>query len=187
MTELSQLTASKGPAGSHRAVADAQRAMMSRFPTGVAVLTTVDQAGTPRGMTISSLCSVSLEPPTLLVCLRSGSPTLEAALDSGRFAVNLLHSAARPVADLFASGAPDRFDRVRWAHDDADPYAGGPHLFQEAHAIADCLVSDRHRSWDHLVVFGKVLRVTQSPDQSPLVYGRHEYRAWPSAGDVGRL
>ncbi|MEU9118462.1 flavin reductase family protein [Streptomyces sp. NPDC048506] len=187
MTELTQLSEPTQSADPHSAaaVAAGQRAMMSGFPTGVAVLTTVDHAGTPRGMTISSVCSVSLDPPTLLVCLRIGSPTLETALDTGRFAVNLLHGAARPVAELFASGAPDRFDRVRWQHDADDPYAAGPHLFHDAHAIADCRVSDRHRSGDHLVVFGGILRVTPYPGRQPLVYGRREYRAWP-VGAEGR-
>lgn len=181
MTELTQLTDPAQPTAPlpAAAVAEGQRAMMSGFPTGVAVLTAVDHDGTPRGMTISSVCSVSLAPPTLLVCLRIGSPTLEAALDTGHFAVNLLHGAARQVAELFASGAPDRFDRVRWQHDADDPYAAGPHLFHDAHAIADCRVSDRHRSGDHLVVFGDILRVTPYPDRQPLVYGRRKYRAWP--------
>ncbi|MFE7558228.1 flavin reductase family protein [Kitasatospora sp. NPDC057500] len=160
-------------------VAEGQRAMMSGFPTGVAVLTTADHNGTPHGMTISSVCSVSLDPPTLLVCLRIGSPTLRSVLDTGRFTVNLLHGGARPVAELFASGAPDRFDRVCWEHDPTDPYAGGPHLFRDAHAIADCRVSAEHRSGDHLVVFGAVLRVTPFPDLQPLVYGKREYRVWP--------
>lgn len=183
MTELTQLTEPTQPADPHaEAVAEGQRAMMSGFPTGVAVLTAVDRAGMPRGMTISSVCSVSLTPPTLLVCLRVGSPTLEAALESGHFAVNLLAGAARPVAELFASGAPDRFDRVPWEYDAGDPYAAGPHLMHDAHAIADCRVSDRHRSGDHLVVFGHILRVTQHPGRQPLVYGRREYRSWP----VGR-
>ncbi|MEU9714617.1 flavin reductase family protein [Streptomyces sp. NPDC047976] len=185
MTELSQLTGPKHPADPRRtAVAEGQRAMMSRFPTGVAVLTATDHTGTPRGMTISSLCSVSLDPPTLLVCLRWGSPTLETVLDSGRFAVNLLHGAARTVADLFASGAPDRFDRVRWEHDAEDPRSGGPHLFHDAHGVADCLVGDRHRSGDHLVVFGTVLRVTQYSGRQPLVYGRREYHVWPTGREV---
>ncbi|SCD59257.1 NADH-FMN oxidoreductase RutF, flavin reductase (DIM6/NTAB) family [Streptomyces sp. Termitarium-T10T-6] len=180
MTELSQLAGPNRPADPRRAaVAEGQRDMMSRFPTGVAILTAVDHTGSPRGMTISSLCSVSLEPPTLLVCLRSGSPTLEAVLDSGRFAVNLLHGTAQPAAALFASGAPDRFDRVHWEHDTDDPDAGGPHLFHDAHAIADCEVESRHRSGDHLVVIASVLRVSQFPGRAELVYGRREYRTWP--------
>ncbi|MEV6808862.1 flavin reductase family protein [Streptomyces sp. NPDC051132] len=161
------------------AVAEGQRTMMSRFPTGVAVLTTTDHDGMPHGMTVSSVCSVSLAPPVLLVCLRIGSPTLRSVLKSGRFAVNLLHGGARAVAELFASGAPDRFDHVRWEYDRSDPCAAGPRLFHDAHAVADCLVVDQHASGDHLVVFGSVTRVTPYTDRQPLVYGRREYRVWP--------
>ncbi|MFB6844433.1 flavin reductase family protein [Streptomyces sp. NPDC056373] len=93
MTELIRLDQpARPPAARPWSVADGQRAMMSGFPTGVAVLTTTGQDGTPHGMTISSVCSVSLDPPLLLVCLRIGSPTLRAVLDTGRFAVNLLRS-----------------------------------------------------------------------------------------------
>ncbi|MEV5844742.1 flavin reductase family protein [Streptomyces sp. NPDC051985] len=183
MTELARLNESARPAAP-ASVAEGQRAMMSGFPTGVAVLTTTEPDGTPRGMTISSVCSVTLDPPVLLVCLRGGSPTLRSVLDTGRFAVNLLHGAARPVAELFASGAPDRFDRVRWEYDADDPYTAGPHLLHDAHAVADCQVSDEHRSGDHLVVFGSVLRVTPFADRQPLVYGKRQYRAWPVGTDV---
>ncbi|MCC2274654.1 flavin reductase family protein [Streptomyces sp. ET3-23] len=158
--------------------AEGQRAMMRGFPTGVAVLATIDGSGTPRGMTISSVCSISLDPPTLMVCLRSGSPTLEAVLDTGLFSVNLLHGEARPVAELFASGAPDRFDRVRWEHDASDPHAAGPHLFHDAHAVADCRVTAQQQVGDHIAVFGRTLRVTEFPGHPPLVYGLREYRSW---------
>lgn len=101
-------------------------------------MTAVGGDGKPYGMTCSSLCSVALTPPTLLVCLRGGSPTLDAVLVRAAFTVNLLHDRARPAADLFASGKPDRFGQIAWRHDDA---AGGPHLIEHAHVIADCDVS----------------------------------------------
>lgn len=157
-----------------------QRAMMRRFPTGVGVVTAYDAAGAPRGMTVSALCSVSLDPPTLVVCLRTGSPTLEAVASSGRFAINLLHGGASSVAELFASGAPDRFDRVRWERGPAGPDAAGPHLSRDAHTIADCRVSRVEQVGDHTVVFGETLHVTERPAPAPLVYGLREYRSWPS-------
>src|SRR4051794_32353003 len=113
------------------------RSFMAGFPTGVAVVATVAAGGAPRGMTCSSVCSVTLSPPTLLVCLRAASPTLDAVLDRATFAVNLLHEQAQPVAQLFASGSVDRFDRVRWRSESTD---GGPHLLDDAHAVADCRV-----------------------------------------------
>ncbi|MEV0677477.1 flavin reductase family protein [Actinosynnema sp. NPDC050436] len=151
------------------------RTLMSHFPTGVAVITTTAPDGVPRGMTVSSVCSVTLSPPTLLVCLRNGSPTLDAVLGAGAFAVNFLHGDARPVAELFASGAPDRFDLVGWRQPDG---AAGPHLVRDAHAVADCRVSRTEPVGDHTVVFGEAYRVAHEAGHLPLLYGLREYQVW---------
>ncbi|GAB4585527.1 flavin reductase family protein [Nocardia sp. IFM 10818] len=153
------------------------RDAMSRFPTGVTVLTSRAADGTPRGLTCSSLCSVALHPPTLLVCVRRGSPALHAMLERGAFAVNLLHRGAHRTADLFASGAPDRFDRVTWQF---EPGHGGPHLVEAAHTIADCRIASRRDVGDHAVIFGEVFATTRLCDREPLLYGLRRYAEWPS-------
>jgi flavin reductase (DIM6/NTAB) family NADH-FMN oxidoreductase RutF len=125
-------------------------------------------------MTLSSLCSVAVKPPTLLICMRIGSPTLAAALQLSAFAVNLLNDRARSVAELFASGSPDRFDRVEWTR---EPLFGNPHLVADTHTIADCRVSMTMSAGDHMVVFGEVFRVhrTESASSSPLLYGMRKF------------
>jgi flavin reductase (NADH) len=153
------------------------RSLMAGFPTGVAVITTFGPDREPRGMTCSSVCSVSVQPPTLLVCVRTDSPTLTGMLGSGEFTVNLLHHRARAVAELFASGDPDRFDRVEWV---VSPVFGGPHLVRDAHAIADCRISRRQQVATHVVVFGEVMHVTLQPGGQPLMYGMRQYAAWPA-------
>jgi flavin reductase (DIM6/NTAB) family NADH-FMN oxidoreductase RutF len=157
------------------ATPDEFRTLMSGFPTGVAVVTATDSAGVPRGMTCSSLCGVSLDPPVLLVCLRAGSPTLEAVMGSGTFAVNLLNAEARPTAELFASGDPHRFGKVPW---EAGPLAAGPHLVRDAHTVADCAVSWQHTVGDHVTVYGEIRQVTRRGDCVPLLYGLREFRPW---------
>lgn len=160
------------------------RTLMSLFPTGVAVIGAMDGARRPWGMTCSSLCSVSLNPPMLLVCVRSGSPTLAALEGTGAFSVNLLHDSARDVAELFASGDPDRFRRTAWHL--PDTAAAGPHLPDAAHAVGDCRVDDVRQVGDHTVVFGRVYRVSvhADPERSPLLYGLRRYAAWPASGSV---
>lgn len=171
MTEVSvEPAADQVPAGF--------RALMAGFPTGVTIVTAFDDEGRPRGMTCSSVCSVALDPPTLLVCVRVDSPTLRAMLNSGVFAVNLLHNDAQPAAELFASGRPDRFDRIRWT---AERDSGGPHLTADTHAVADCRISRTEQVGDHLVVFGEVARVTLRPgDHRPLMYGLRRFQSWPA-------
>ncbi|WP_438289712.1 flavin reductase family protein [Streptomyces sp. HUAS TT7] len=147
---------------------------MSSFPTGVAVVTTLDTEGLPRGMTCNSVASVTLTPPTLLVSLRAGSATLEAVVAHGSFAVNLLHSGGQRTAELFAGPDPDRFSRVCWRRSPS----GLPHLADAAFAVADCRVSGLLDVGDHTVVFGEVGAISHA-DGTPLLYGLRRFTAWP--------
>ncbi|MEU9345886.1 flavin reductase family protein [Streptomyces sp. NPDC048278] len=148
------------------------REMMAGFPTGVSVVTARRGVDPPWGMTCSSLCSLSTAPPRLLVCLRAQSPTLDAVLASGAFAVNLLHGDAEDVAALFASGAADRFERVVWK---PSARTGSPALVESAHAIADCTVARTHPDGDHVIVVGVVRSVERFDRDSSLLYGFRQY------------
>ena len=151
------------------------RAFMSGFPSGVAVITTVDAAGLPRGMTCTSLTSVTTQPPTLLICIDVRSGTLAALAHRGMFAVNLLHAEGRPAAVTFASGDADRFTRVRWR---PSPDFGLPWLEDAAGAVAQCAVTDVRMVGDHAVVFGEVRSIQSVDDRAPLLYGLRQYAAW---------
>lgn len=155
------------------------RGLMSSFPSGVTIVTAVDGSGVPWGMTCSALCSVTVDPPTLLVGLRDESPTLRAMTHSGLFTVNLLHAGGRRTAELFASGDPARFGAVPWRLPDGD---GGPHLTEAAHTVADCRVSNAVVVGRQRVVFGEVFRITELSEPEPLLYGLRQYSAW----DPGR-
>ena len=77
---------------------------MSGFPTGVAVVSGIDaQAGTA-ALTCTSLVSVTVTPPVMIVSLSIRSRTLEAIRSLGGFGVNLLPARGRAIADFFASG-----------------------------------------------------------------------------------
>jgi flavin reductase (DIM6/NTAB) family NADH-FMN oxidoreductase RutF len=164
--------------GAAREQAVDTRLLWAGFPTGVSIVAAVDREDRPWGMTCTSLCSVSLDPPVLLVCLRCGSPTLEAVRDHGTFAVNLLHDQAQPTAELFASGVADRFDHINW-HAGED--TAGPHLVNSAHTIADCDVIDSNVVGDHCVIMGRVRAVTRLNAHQPLLYGLRRYATWQEA------
>ncbi|MEU3960685.1 flavin reductase family protein [Streptomyces buecherae] len=186
----------------HRATVgpDAYRRLMGAFPTGVAVVTTLS-GGTPYGFTCTSLCSVALDPPMLLVCVSDRGRTAGPIADSGRFAVNLLHHRARPAARIFAAEERERFARVRWAPAGAD---GLPMLTDDALAFAACRVTHTVPAGDHRVIFGAVTEVrfatpgadaikaspgddttvrpaTRPSPPSPLLYGFRRFTAWPEA------
>jgi flavin reductase (DIM6/NTAB) family NADH-FMN oxidoreductase RutF len=147
------------------------REMMSHFPSGVAVVTCVPRAGArSHGMTCTSLASVCLDPPTLLVSLRTASATCDAVTRSTRFAVNLLEADGRHVAEAFATRGVDRFAAVDWHHSPG----GQPWLIDHATASADCRMTDRLDVGDHSVLVGQIsaLALHGGP---PLLYGLRDY------------
>ncbi|MFF4037019.1 flavin reductase family protein [Streptomyces sp. NPDC001816] len=154
---------------------------MSSFPTGVAVVTGTGRDGAPRGVTCSSLSSVALDPPTLLVCLKTRGSTLELIRTQEWFAVNLLHARARATAEVFSSPVADRFAHVRWRPTGT---AGLPWLYEDALAVAECAVTGLYAVGDHTVVLGEVEGVELQPDV-PLLYGMRQFSVWP-AGPAGR-
>jgi flavin reductase (DIM6/NTAB) family NADH-FMN oxidoreductase RutF len=158
------------------------RDMMASFPTGVSVVTAQKWNAAPCGMTCSSLCSVSVNPSTLLVCLRTERPTLHAVVGSGAFAVNLLHGEAQWVAALFASGAPDRFERVPWRR---TAQTRSPALIEAAHAVAECTVDRTHPAGDHVIVVGRVCAVERFRTDSALLYGFRRYNQWSQTAPAG--
>jgi flavin reductase (DIM6/NTAB) family NADH-FMN oxidoreductase RutF len=158
---------------------------MGSFPTGVSVVTTVDPDGRPRGMTCSSLSSVSLNPPILSVCLAVTSGTLSALRSHGFFGVNLLGARGGPVARLFADSSLGHFERVPWR---PAGEAGLPRLGGDTVAFAACRVADAKLVGDHVVVFGEVFG-TDCAAGPPLLYGRRQFVGWPEPpqGDGGDL
>jgi Conserved protein/domain typically associated with flavoprotein oxygenases, DIM6/NTAB family len=150
------------------------RDLMSAFPTGVAIVTGMHLDGTPRGMTCSSVVSVTTLPPTLLVCLGVGGATLEAVASHGCFGVNLLHDGGQRAAELFSGPGPDRFRQVSWQISKN----GIPWLVKDAFAVAECRVSRLLTVGDRTVVFGEVCAIEQVTG-TPLLYGRRRYASWP--------
>lgn len=155
--------------------AESFKELMCAFPSGVAVVTTCDDDGTPRGFTCSSLCSVSVRPPTILVCVDNRSGTLAALVRRGAFAVNLLHSRGRRAARVFASGDPERFSHVVWR---PSPTWNLPHLVEDAHSVAECGLDRTIVSGDHTIVLGRVVTIDRRP-RPPLLYGLRQYARWP--------
>jgi len=154
--------------------------IMSAFPTGVAIVTTLEPDGTPRGLTTNAVTSVSADPPILLVCVDRGSRTLPALTHSKRFVVNFMRDNCAELCSLFASKADDKFAHVSWT-----PGLGGvPILHDFAVAHAECATMEELEIGDHVVVTGLVEsgRVP-AIDDVPIVYFKRGYSS--AAGSAG--
>ncbi|MFF2810207.1 flavin reductase family protein [Streptomyces sp. NPDC058000] len=154
---------------------DGFRSLMSAFPAGVAVVTTYGSDGEPRGLTCTSLASVTAEPPILSICLTTRGETLQALCDRGAFAVNLLHDRARHTAEVFAKPVADRFAHTEWQ---PSPEVGMPWLTDDAFATAECEVTHLAEVGDHTLVLGLVTGVVRRAG-APLLYGAHRFASWP--------
>src|SRR5256886_5554505 len=89
------------------------RQLLGRFATGVTVLTTRDPAGRPVGMTASSVASVSLEPPLVLVSVDQKNDMYPALRAAPRFVLNVLAADQEAVSRRFPADHPNRFPRHR--------------------------------------------------------------------------
>lgn len=124
-----------------------------QLAAGVTVVTSYGPEG-PVGLTASSVTSVSLRPPMLLLCLTSGSRTLSAIRAQRAFAVHLLredqHARARAFAD------PRVTPGTRFAGHEYRDVLGVP-LLTDALAWSVCFVEDERGYGDHNVVVGRVV------------------------------
>ena len=126
------------------------------------------------GLTATAVCSVSAEPPLVLVCINRKSPAMAAVEANGVFAVNLLSSAHRAYAETFSGrpreGSPFDFSN----HDWRDGETGLP-LVTDATAIFECEMHDRLDAGTHRIFIGRVV-AAHSGAADPLVYCNRAFR-----------
>jgi flavin reductase len=145
---------------------------MARAVNGVAVVSTNGPAGR-FGITVSSVSSVSADPPLVLACVNRSSVAHRALKENGVFCVNLLSTAQRELADTFA-GRPSRgrayeFEERVWC----TGLTGSPQL-NSALATFDCVMEQAHDAGSHTVFIGRVTGVTAQPGD-PLLYTGRSY------------
>lgn len=154
--------------------------VMTAFPTGVGVVTTVDEAGEPWGLTSNAISSVSADPPMLLVCVARTSRTLPALLARRGFLVNFMADGSSAVSALFASKATaaEKFEAIEWI----STQSGHPLLASAATAFADCETVEEVEAGSHVILIGSVVDAgIVDPDRRPLAYYRREFTDWPRA------
>lgn len=145
------------------------RALLGRFATGVSIVTIRDPGGQPLGMTASSLASLSLEPPLLLVAVDHQNNMHGPLKAAAHFAVNILASEQEALSRHFASTDPNRFDGVGYREG-----RNGVPLLEGALAQIECAMHAIVPGGDHTVFFGLVTGGTVT-EQQPLIYYRGGY------------
>lgn len=149
---------------------DAFLAAMRQVASTVTVVTTDGAAGRA-GATVSAFTSLSADPPSVLICLRSDSRIARTVIANGTFCVNVLPEDAVEVARAFAGPSPDNpEDRFAGLSFEAD--AQGP-ILPRATAFS-CALTDRMIHGSHAICIGQVTRLSNAGAR-PLTYLSGDY------------
>ncbi len=152
-----------------RVTAESFRSACAKFATGVAVVTTLAPSGDPHGLTINSFCSLSLDPPLVMIAIARDCVFLQHFESSGHFAVNILSEHQRDLSNRFAQLPEGRFTGVAWRSG-----ATGSPLIEGALAVLECNTVQVFDTGDHRVLIGEAIAV-EIGEGRPLVFFGSDY------------
>jgi flavin reductase (DIM6/NTAB) family NADH-FMN oxidoreductase RutF len=139
---------------------------------GTVTIVTVANAGEPHGTTATAVTSLSMNPPSLLVCFNRDS-RLHALLSAAdTFCVNLLHTDNIDISKLFSSpvSSAERFARGDWKFD-----AGEAPYLANALSSIQCAKDQQIDYGSHSIFIGRVLSARNRAEICPLVYSNGNY------------
>jgi flavin reductase (DIM6/NTAB) family NADH-FMN oxidoreductase RutF len=141
------------------------------FATGVTVVTCLDAAGKPAGLTVNSFTSVSLDPPLLLVCIAKQATSAEALVAATHFGINVLQTGQQPDSIRFSTRAQDRFGTASWSCGEA----GAP-ILKDSLGVFECERFAAYDGGDHHILVGQVVKASFDASLDPLLFFRGRYR-----------
>jgi flavin reductase (DIM6/NTAB) family NADH-FMN oxidoreductase RutF len=154
----------------HGGVIDAVafRHAFRQLASTVAVMTLIGRDGRPRGMTVTSMCGLSVDPPTLLVCVDRATRTHRDLMATDSFGVDILAEHQHAIAARFARSGTDKVVPIEWL---IEPNPRGlPHL-DGAVVRLGCTIEAIHPAATHDIVVGRVRTIeVQAEPGAPLVY-----------------
>jgi len=129
------------------------RQVMGQFATGVTIVTACNK-GALVGLTVNAFCTVSLDPPLVLVCVDLQSNTLPHIRESGAFAVNILTDQQEHFSRCFATSSEERYEHFcRASYSVA---ATGSPVLADVLAFIDARIVAEYPGGDHVIFVGQV-------------------------------
>ncbi|CAM3748031.1 flavin reductase family protein [Parendozoicomonas haliclonae] len=155
-------------------LADQFRQAMRELAAAVHVITTGD-VNQRSGLTATAVCSLSMEPASILVCVNKSASAMPLLEKSGQFCVNILGQQQSSVADVFAGRtgceAHERFEEAgSWT-----PAWDGVEMLDGALANVVCDLTSAVESGTHVICIGQVKEVRLASGSAPLIYSRQGY------------
>jgi len=120
-------------------------------------------------MTVSAFCSVSLEPPLVLICIEKNASVYEALTNAPQFVVNILSAKQEQIARRFSIIDIDRFEGVGFSRS-----RNGIAVLDEVLGVIECKRVALHDAGDHTIIVGEV-EAGRTENGTPLLYYRGGY------------
>jgi 3-hydroxy-9,10-secoandrosta-1,3,5(10)-triene-9,17-dione monooxygenase reductase component len=156
--------------------ATAYKHVMGSFPSGVTVITTLDDNGGIVGLTASAFSSLSMDPALVLFCPNYSSDSYPALIKSQRFAIHLLSAEQQGEAYAFARKGSDKAKGIEWSLSEL----GNP-ILRNATAIIECELWREYEGGDHAILVGAVKNlIVPEQEIAPMVYCRGKMGALPA-------
>lgn len=147
------------------------RTALGCYATGVAVVSVLDEAGSPRGVTVNSFNSVSLEPPLVSFCIDRAAYSFPCFQKAEHFVVNVLAENQQELSVRFASPQADKWDGIGY-----DTWESGAPILPDCLVNLECALDAVHDAGDHIILIGLVTKLALGPAGSrPLLYFRGAY------------
>ena len=146
-----------------------------RFATGVTVVSCLNDEGAPVAITVNSFTSVSLKPALVLWCIEKNASVFDAFMAADSYAVSILKYDGQVLSERFAHYQPKPI-----SPEESEIWISGAPLLKQRLAGFDCKIVDRHRSGDHVILVGEVLKY-DSKAGAPLLYFASNYAEGPEA------
>jgi len=146
------------------------RHALGHFASGVTVVTVAHQ-GERNGLTVSAFCSVSLDPPYVLICIDKASSSNTVIQAASAFAVNILAVDQDSLSNHFAQRSDDKFDSVAFH----EGILGMP-ILEGTVGHLECRLARMMDAGDHFIYIGEVEDSQVDENQNPLLYYVGKYR-----------
>jgi flavin reductase (DIM6/NTAB) family NADH-FMN oxidoreductase RutF len=149
------------------------RAALSRFASGVTVITVAIAESEVHGMTANAFCSVSLRPPLILVCVDHLAETYLHLRERGEFGVSILKEDQEALSEFFADPERNPDAAYRLGVEYRQMKSGTP-VLDNALGALDCRTVSAHTAGDHTIFVAEVREVSLG-EGVPLLYFRGRY------------
>lgn len=147
---------------------DLFKEMMGSYPTGVTIVTTMDEKN-PIGLTVNSFASVSIDPLMVLWCIDKRANSYETFKKAENFAVNILAGDQKDECFTFASSKEkERFSKITW-----NLSSNNLPIIDGIFGVLECKKVNQVEAGDHLILIGEVINLNKN-EKEPMLYFRRD-------------